>query len=47
MSDPINYPDLDALVPRLEAVSTLTADALEAEHTAILGRKSGVLTAAL
>jgi phenylalanyl-tRNA synthetase alpha chain len=41
------YPDLDALLPRLEAVPTLDADALEAEHTAILGRKSGALTAAL
>ena len=41
------YPDLDALQPRLEAIPTLGADALEAEHTAVLGRKSGVLTAAL
>jgi len=41
------YPDLDLLVPRLEAIPTLDADALEAEHTAILGRKSGALTAAL
>jgi len=41
------YPDLDALLPRLEAISGLGAEALEAEHTAILGRKSGALTAAL
>src|SRR6478672_12432264 len=41
------YSDLDALVPRLEAIPRLDADALEAEHTAILGRKSGALTAAL
>jgi len=41
------YSDLDALVPRLEAIPTLDADTLEAEHTAILGRKSGALTAAL
>jgi phenylalanyl-tRNA synthetase alpha chain len=41
------YPDLDALLPRLEAIPTLGPDALEAEHTAILGRKSGALTAAL
>ncbi|HKT58399.1 MAG TPA: phenylalanine--tRNA ligase subunit alpha [Gemmatimonadales bacterium] len=41
------YPDLDALLPRLEAIPTLGADALEAEHTAVLGRKSGALTAAL
>jgi phenylalanyl-tRNA synthetase alpha chain len=47
MSDSTNYPDLDALLPRLAAIPTLGADDLEAEHTAILGRKSGVLTAAL
>ena len=47
MSEPTNYPDLDALLPRLAAIPTLGADALEAEHTAILGRKSGLLTAAL
>ena len=41
------YPDLDALQPRLEAIPTLSADGLEAEHTAVLGRKSGLLTAAL
>src|SRR4051794_26563651 len=41
------FPDLDALQPRLEAIPSLPADALEAEHTAVLGRKSGVLTAAL
>ena len=47
MSEPTTYPDLDALLPRLAAVPALGADALEAEHTAILGRKSGLLTAAL
>ena len=41
------YPDLDAWLPRLEAIPGLGAEALEAEHTAILGRKSGALTAAL
>ncbi|HEX2218100.1 MAG TPA: hypothetical protein VHG35_04805, partial [Gemmatimonadales bacterium] len=41
------YPDLDALLPRLEAVPTLGAAELEAEEIAILGRKSGTLTAAL
>ncbi|MGH7534908.1 MAG: hypothetical protein ACREMG_04925, partial [Gemmatimonadales bacterium] len=41
------YPDLDTLLPRLEAVPTLSAATLEAESIAILGRKSGVLTAAL
>ena len=47
MSEPTGYPDLDALLPRLDAVPTLAADALDAERTAVLGRKSGVLTAAL
>src|SRR5215213_7224547 len=47
MPEPTGYPDLDALLPRLEAVPTLDADALDAERTAVLGRKSGVLTAAL
>ena len=41
------YPDLDALLPRLEAVPALGAAELEAEEIAILGRKSGLLTAAL
>ncbi len=41
------YPDLDALQPRLEAVPRLGPAELEAEEIAILGRKSGVLTAAL
>jgi phenylalanyl-tRNA synthetase alpha chain len=47
MPEPTGYPDLDALLPRLDAVPTLGADALDAERTAVLGRKSGVLTAAL
>ena len=41
------FSDLDALLPRLEAIPGLGAEAVEAEHTAILGRKSGALTAAL
>ena len=41
------YPDLDALLPRREAIPSLDAGALESEEIAILGRKSGVLTAAL
>ncbi|HEX6106297.1 MAG TPA: phenylalanine--tRNA ligase subunit alpha [Gemmatimonadales bacterium] len=41
------YPDLDALLPRLEAIPALGAAALEAEEIALLGRKSGALTAAL
>src|SRR5919112_2233728 len=39
--------DLDALLPRLDAIPALDAEALEAEHIAVLGRKSGLLTAAL
>jgi phenylalanyl-tRNA synthetase alpha chain len=41
------YPDLDALLPRLEAIPTLSAADLESESVAILGRKGGVLTLAL
>ena len=41
------YPDLDALLPRLEAVAALGSAELEAEEIAVLGRKSGALTAAL
>ena len=41
------HPDLDALLPRLDSVSTLGAAELEAEEIAVLGRKSGSLTAAL
>jgi phenylalanyl-tRNA synthetase alpha chain len=41
------YPDLDALLPRLDAVPTLGPAEHEAEEIAILGRKSGSLTAAL
>ncbi|MBA3553538.1 MAG: phenylalanine--tRNA ligase subunit alpha [Gemmatimonadales bacterium] len=41
------YPDLDGLLPRLEAIPTLAAEALEAEEIAVLGRKAGALTAAL
>jgi phenylalanyl-tRNA synthetase alpha chain len=47
MTPSTQYADLDALLPRLEAIPTLSAETLEAEHTAVLGRKSGVLTAAL
>ena len=41
------YPDLDGLLPRLEAIPALAAEALEAEEIAVLGRKAGALTAAL
>src|SRR3954463_3547844 len=47
MSQPTGYPDLDALLPRLEAIPRLGSDELAAEVIAVLGRKSGVLTAAL
>ncbi|HLS47095.1 MAG TPA: hypothetical protein VK012_01160, partial [Gemmatimonadales bacterium] len=40
------YPELDALRPRLAAIATLDNDGLEAEHTAVLGRKAGILTGA-
>jgi phenylalanyl-tRNA synthetase alpha chain len=41
------YPDLDQLLPRLEAVPSLDAPALDAEEIAMLGRKHGALTASL
>src|SRR6266540_3422487 len=44
---PTGHPALDALLPRLAAVSGLDADALEAERIAVLGRKQGALTAVL
>src|ERR1043165_3978672 len=44
---PTGHPDLDALLPRLAAVSGLDADALAAERIAVLGRKQGALTAVL
>jgi phenylalanyl-tRNA synthetase alpha chain len=47
MTEPTGYNDLDALLPRLEAVSGLDSGALAAEIVAVLGRKNGVLTAAL
>jgi phenylalanyl-tRNA synthetase alpha chain len=47
MSESTGYPDLDALLPRLEAIPRLGADALATEVIAVLGRKNGVLTAAL
>ena len=47
LSDLTGYPELDALLPRLEAVPRLDAEALAAEIVAVLGRKNGELTAAL
>jgi len=45
--NPTGYPQLDALLPRLEAIPGLDADALHAERIALLGRKQGALTFAL
>jgi phenylalanyl-tRNA synthetase alpha chain len=47
MPDPTGYPELDALLPRLEAIPGLDVDALASELIAVLGRKSGALTEAL
>ncbi|HEX2249704.1 MAG TPA: phenylalanine--tRNA ligase subunit alpha, partial [Gemmatimonadales bacterium] len=47
MSETTGYPELDALLPRLRAIPTLGPDALANEIVAVLGRKSGELTAAL
>ena len=46
MNEPTGYKELDELLGRLGAVAGLDAAALEAEHTAVLGRKAGALTAA-
>jgi phenylalanyl-tRNA synthetase alpha chain len=47
MSNPTGYPELDAFLPRLEAVPRLTVDQLASELIAVLGRKNGALTEAL
>jgi phenylalanyl-tRNA synthetase alpha chain len=47
MSNQTGYPQLDALLPRLEAIPGLDVDSLAAELIAVLGRKSGALTEAL
>jgi phenylalanyl-tRNA synthetase alpha chain len=47
MTEPTGYPELDALLPRLEAIPRLDTDALASELIAILGRKNGALTEAL
>ncbi|MBX3145516.1 MAG: phenylalanine--tRNA ligase subunit alpha [Gemmatimonadales bacterium] len=45
--EPTGYSELDALLPRLEALAALDAAALDNERIALLGRKQGVLTALL
>ncbi len=47
MADSTGYPELDSLLPRLAALASLDLDALEQEEIALLGRKAGVITAAL
>jgi phenylalanyl-tRNA synthetase alpha chain len=47
MTDHAPPPSLEQLEERLKHIETLDHDALEAESIAILGRKSGALTAAL
>jgi phenylalanyl-tRNA synthetase alpha chain len=41
------FPDVDGLLPRLERIPELDATQLEAEHIALLGRKSGAITGLL
>jgi len=45
--EPTGYPDLDALLPRVERISALDAVQLEAEEITLLGRKSGAITGLL
>jgi len=47
MTEPTGIPELDLLLPRLAALSSLDAAALETEEIALLGRRQGILTAAL
>ncbi|HEV8178453.1 MAG TPA: phenylalanine--tRNA ligase subunit alpha [Gemmatimonadales bacterium] len=47
MSTSTGYPELDAMLPRLEAVPRLSVDQLASELIAVLGRKNGALTEAL
>ncbi|MBA3445647.1 MAG: phenylalanine--tRNA ligase subunit alpha [Gemmatimonadales bacterium] len=47
MANPTGYPELDALLPRLDAIPSLEVDALASELIAVLGRKNGALTEAL
>ncbi len=47
LSPSADHPTLTALRSRLAAIATLDADALQAEDTAVLGRRQGALTALL
>ncbi len=47
MSKTTGYADLDEIAQRVERLATLDSKALEAEEIALLGRKSGVITAKL
>ena len=47
MPETIGHPELDALRPRLGAIASLSREEVEREYVALLGRKSGALTAAL
>ncbi|MFZ5623696.1 MAG: phenylalanine--tRNA ligase subunit alpha [Gemmatimonadota bacterium] len=47
MTSVTGFPSLDALLPRLDRIATLSPAELEAEEIAILGRKSGALSAEL
>ena len=47
MSQNTGYADLDEIAERVERLATLEGKALEAEEIALLGRKSGLITAKL
>jgi phenylalanyl-tRNA synthetase alpha chain len=47
MSQTTGYADLDEIAERVERLATLEGKALEAEEIALLGRKSGLITAKL
>jgi phenylalanyl-tRNA synthetase alpha chain len=47
MAQMTGYPDLDEIAARVERLSSLEGKALEAEEIALLGRKSGIITAKL
>ncbi|MGH7579320.1 MAG: phenylalanine--tRNA ligase subunit alpha, partial [Gemmatimonadales bacterium] len=47
MSHTTGYADLDAIAERVDRLITLEGKALEAEEIALVGRKSGVITAKL